>query len=511
MSTVLNTNMFSIYAQRQTGVSQRASEVSMERLSSGERINSAKDDATGRAYAQHHTTQINGYTQSLQNTNNAASMVQVADSAMSSVTEVLQRMRELTLYSVSGAISNVDRNHLQSEFSALQDTIVGLVQDAQFDGIPLLNRPEGQINQNISFQLGGEFSSLVSKREFVGDSFDTEIRGYYEGGSFTGMTGESEIELSSTDAMFLDVDGVGSGAIVIPAATRTADEWAAEFQSTINADANLSSAIPPKSVQVTFDVSSQRFVFVSDDPEAEDPKVKMSADIGAFRIRDSESGESGWQKMVSLEGVNEEDRRITVDVDNQSMKTAILPAASTLVPVEKMYSEMMRQIPGLQITIHSDESTQYLVLSSVNEDVGTISVKGAIDALGIHVHETSQVSMNHYDMDDPENALGALLLDNQSIATQVTAEGMLAKIDSAINFVDEGRAHFAAVENQLQSTAEGMELSRMSSSEARSSLQDADFALESAELARAQIKQQVATAMMAQANQVPQQMLQMFA
>ena len=505
MSAVINTNMFSIYAQRQTGVSQRASEVSMERLSSGERINSAKDDATGRAFVQHHTTQINGYTQSLQNTNNAASMVQVADSAMDSVTEVLQRMRELTLYSVSGAISNVDRGYLQNEFESLQDEITRLVQDTQFDGIPLLNRPEEQVNQNISFQLGGEFSSLVNLNSFQGETFETTTRGYYSGSPVT-LDEDGQITVpDGGNLLVIEVDGVSSSVLNLTPATKTPDEWATELETAINADSQFGD----EGVTVQFDSSSKQFVILSDS-EGDGSTIEVtgsylggSLGIGAGMYDDTK----GYAELITTEGIPAEQRTITVDIDHKPLVTVQL--AETIKPVKVWMSDLEESVRGLDVSY--DETAKKFTLSSMTGEEGTVGVWGGVAPFGLVVHDTSQVSMNHYDMDDPENALGALLLDNQSIATQVTAEGMLAKIDSAISFVDEGRAHFAAVENQLQSTAEGMELNRISSSEARSSLQDADFALESAELARAQIKQQVATAMMAQANQVPQQMLQMFA
>ncbi|MBT3402246.1 MAG: flagellin FliC, partial [Gammaproteobacteria bacterium] len=155
MSTVINTNMFSINALREMNLIERTEEKAMERISSGMRINQAADDAAGIALLQKANAQITGYTQTVRNSNDAITMSQVADSAMGDIGNVLQRMRELSLQSTSSSYSDDDRESMQVEFKVLQEQIKGVINNTVFNGIPVLNRPEGQQTNTIDLQVGG--------------------------------------------------------------------------------------------------------------------------------------------------------------------------------------------------------------------------------------------------------------------------------------------------------------------------------------------------------------------
>ena len=181
MSTVINTNMFSINALREMNLIERTEEKAMERISSGMRINQAADDAAGIALLQKANAQITGYTQTVRNSNDAITMSQVADSAMGDIGNVLQRMRELSLQSTSSSYSDDDRESMQVEFKVLQEQIKGVINNTVFNGIPVLNRPEGQQTNTIDLQVGGNFTDLTEHNAMEGVAVDTAIRGYYTG------------------------------------------------------------------------------------------------------------------------------------------------------------------------------------------------------------------------------------------------------------------------------------------------------------------------------------------
>lgn len=140
MAMVINTNVASLNSQRMLDRTNMSLKTSMERLSSGLRVNSAKDDAAGLAIADRMTSQIRGMTVAMRNANDGISMAQTAESAMGSITETLQRMRDLGVQAANrGAVSDSDRQKLQTEFKQLGDEINRIIENTEFNGKKILN------------------------------------------------------------------------------------------------------------------------------------------------------------------------------------------------------------------------------------------------------------------------------------------------------------------------------------------------------------------------------------
>lgn len=151
MSLTINTNISALSIQRALSNTQSSMQTSMQRLSTGLRINSAKDDAAGLAISDGMTSQIRGMTVAVRNANDGISMTQTADSGMSSITENLQRMRDLAVQSANtGTVSATDRDKLQTEFSQLGSEITRVITNTKFNGNVVLN---GGMN-GINFQVG---------------------------------------------------------------------------------------------------------------------------------------------------------------------------------------------------------------------------------------------------------------------------------------------------------------------------------------------------------------------
>lgn len=151
MPQVINTNMMSINAQRSLNRSQGSMQTSLERLSSGLRINRAKDDAAGLAISERITSQVRGLEQAIRNANDGISLLQTAEGAMEEMANAIQRMRELSVQSANGTYNISDRSSLNDEFQALKSEVVRIRATAEFNNLNLLGS-----TRSLSMQVGWE-------------------------------------------------------------------------------------------------------------------------------------------------------------------------------------------------------------------------------------------------------------------------------------------------------------------------------------------------------------------
>jgi flagellin len=161
MAQVINTNVMSLNSQRVLMNSQSSMATSLERLSSGLRINRAKDDAAGLAIAQRFTSQIRGLEQANRNANDGISLLQTAEGALDEVANMLQRMRELGVQAVNGTVSNADKNSLQDEFAELVREIGRVMDSTEFNGTNLLGT-NGALTMQVGFKAGASYQITVS-------------------------------------------------------------------------------------------------------------------------------------------------------------------------------------------------------------------------------------------------------------------------------------------------------------------------------------------------------------
>ena len=170
--TVINTNTAATITANALSKNERVMSQTMERLSTGLRINSASDDAAGMAISSRMTSQVNGLNQAVRNANDAISMIQTADGAMVEVTNMLQRMRELSIQAVSGTMSTTDVSALGVEFEALENQIQDVSANTQWNGTAILNGELGaitfQVGANASQTIGIEFADLNT--DFAGNA-----------------------------------------------------------------------------------------------------------------------------------------------------------------------------------------------------------------------------------------------------------------------------------------------------------------------------------------------------
>jgi flagellin len=156
MAMVINTNVGALNSQRQLNATSNTLSTSMERLSSGLRVNSAKDDAAGLAISNRMTSQIRGMTVAVRNANDGISLAQTAESAMGTITETMQRMRDLAVQSANdGGITTADREKLQTEFKQLNDELSRVVANTEFNGKKIIN---GDLSGGVAIQVGANTS-----------------------------------------------------------------------------------------------------------------------------------------------------------------------------------------------------------------------------------------------------------------------------------------------------------------------------------------------------------------
>jgi flagellin len=152
--TVINSNSAALRAQNGTRLANQQLQTAMARLSSGNRINNASDDAAGLAISNSMTSQINGMNQAISNANDGVSMAQTADGALNEVTNMLQRIRELAVQSASGTYSNTDRSNMQAEVGLLVTQISDTLANSNFNGVNLFNGSAGNSTGIVKIQVG---------------------------------------------------------------------------------------------------------------------------------------------------------------------------------------------------------------------------------------------------------------------------------------------------------------------------------------------------------------------
>ncbi|TXH06013.1 MAG: flagellin [Nevskiaceae bacterium] len=226
MSSVINTNVMSLNAQRNLAASQDALSTAMQRLSSGMRINSAKDDAAGLGISQRMTSQINGLNQAARNANDGISLTQTAEGALQQVTNNLQRIRELAVQSANGSNSSVDRASLNAEAQQLMAENNRIAQQQQYNGVNLL---DGSFS-NQSFQVGANAGQVITVGSIV--NANSTALGTYTSASVTGVAATT---LTAVTAGDLTVNGVSVGAI---AAASSATQRAGQIRDAVNSVAD---------------------------------------------------------------------------------------------------------------------------------------------------------------------------------------------------------------------------------------------------------------------------------
>ncbi len=217
----INTHIVSLNAQRNQAASQSSLATSMQRLSSGLRVNSAKDDAAGLAIAERMSAQVKGMNVAIRNANDAISQMQTAEGAMGKIGENLQRIRELAVQSANGSLSQPDRDNLQLEVDQLQEEIVRVVDNSKFNGVALFDGA----NTSIDFQIGADNGDKITADT---TKFDlTALKGYASGAA------AKAIDISTQGGAQTVLDNMDDDIDTVNEARSTAGALQSRFEAVI--------------------------------------------------------------------------------------------------------------------------------------------------------------------------------------------------------------------------------------------------------------------------------------
>ena len=399
MGMSINTNSVSINAQRNLGLSGNSLATSMQRLSSGLRVNSAKDDAAGLAIAERMNTQVKGLAVASRNANDGISLAQTAEGALGKVGDMLQRMRELAVQSGNATNSKTDRKALQAELKQLRDEVDRVAKTTSFNGQKVL---DGSFTGAV-FQVGANSGDNIT----VGALANTKVDKL--GKSMYGTTGVTSLGATNVSGAAV----TGAITITVKGANNTTG-----ISSTLAADSNRTE---------------------------EEALGQILAEINV------KSADTGVTAFLEKDG-----SKYTISYRSTSDTAGTTAAAA--------------------ITVSGASTVLNTALT-----VGTSSITAAA-AVGI---------------------------DKVDIGTQAGAWEALQRIDSALDKVSSARAELGAIQTRFEKSIENIDIMQENISAARGRITDADFAQETANLSRTQILQQAGTAMVAQANQLPQQVLQL--
>lgn len=489
MAQVINTNVMSLNSQRNLNTSQTALSVALQRLSSGLRINSAKDDAAGLAISERFTSQIRGLDQARRNANDGISLAQTAEGALQSAGDILQRIRELAVQSANATNSGSDRQALNSEVVQLTAELDRIASTTEFNGQRLLDGTFG----SAQFQVGANANQTITATTA---NFATSKYGNYRIGSLAAtatnpagdlVQGSTANAIASNAAAASRVAGGNitiNGAIGSTTVTAAAGASAKTVAGQINGQTGNTGVSANALTEFDLTVFTASASYSLDITSNNSTAVTIAFSVGA---------------TVNADGLSS-----AVNAFNDvSSKTGVTAKVNTAGD-------------GITLTNSTGEN---ITVANNAASTAAVTVGGTATAAGATAVGTGQITL---DSEKSFNVAAANTTDFFNAATSAAqlqavnaldvgsvgaANRSIAIVDSALAVVNGQRAKFGALQSRFETTINNLQTTSENLSASRSRIRDADFAQETANLTRAQILQQAGTAMLAQANAVPNQVL----
>jgi len=495
MALVINSNIASLATQRALTETQKDSSVSLERLSSGLRINSARDDAAGLAISNRFTAQINGLSAAMRNANDGISMLQTADGALSEITDNLQRMRELAVQAANGTNQATDRDALDAELQQLVDEIERVADSTQFNGNTLF---DGTFTSDIQVGADNAVTDAFNRITVGGSSFiDAQT-------TALGTTGTTTI--STTTNILDSVTGLAATELTI----NGVDVGAVGNGSNGSYAANLAAAIQSADSDVTATVGTS------------------SLSLGAFTDFSDADGNGDATYTLTINGISifsaeEANGLADTDMDDaiDSKQSELAAAGITYTGSAVGNDLVLTRADGGNIVFaesYADATNTNLAGGFANSDLtaGAASSSATIRGYGdvtltsdfeIVIGGTTPANAGLTATTVAAGAATGTALSGIDLQDETNSQTALTSIDAALNTVNLARSNIGAEYSRLDSVSSNLASTVENYTAARSRVQDADFAVESANLARTQVLQQAGISVLAQANALPQQVL----
>ncbi|RLC12947.1 MAG: flagellin [Deltaproteobacteria bacterium] len=485
MAMVINTNIGALNAQRNLEKTQNLLDRSLQRLSSGLRINSAKDDAAGLAISDRMTSQIRGLNQAVRNANDGISLAQTAEGAMQEVTNNLQRIRELAVQASSDSNSAEDRQSLNAEVTQLVAEINRVATTTTFNGTVLLDGTFGsksiQVGANQNETISISISSAKADSLGVGSSssYSTSIAGT----ATTGALSVGDLTINGYQVGATTSDGVSyasgsASAIAI-----------ANAINAVTGDTGVTATVSAASVAGTAVTSGNAAINAGD-------VLINGVDIGAIAAAaDSGSVDRGADVAAAINAVTGQ-TGVTATFNTSTGAVTLTSADGRNITVTTA-SGVTAARTGLGTgDADGDVTTTHSSVNLSSSSSSGITIGGD--------HEAYAGLTGGYTAATATAGAGVSSLD---ITTAAGAASAITIVDAALATIDSARGDLGAIQNRFESTIANLQSVAENVSAARSRIMDADFAAETAELTKAQILQQAGVAMLAQANMLPQTVL----
>lgn len=586
MALVINSNIMSLNAQNQVTKSQNELNTAMERLASGKRVNSAADDAAGLAIASRMTSQIRGLDMAVRNANDGQALIQTAEGALDETTNILQRIRELSVQSANGTYDSGNRQTMNAEVKQLQEELTRIADTTSFNGQKLLDGSLGELvlqvgseaNQTITAQIGkldakglggeaagdvvgadpgaalttglkaltGTGSNMLINNQNVGnlttaanlqEALNT-INGNISGvevSAFTELTAANEGTgiIRGNDRLRIELVGPGAENNTLEITdTGSMEELVAKINEQgagmISAsldENNRLSLVSTTGAQITVDAGAAGAAagsvaagFQADATAAAD--VTGYAQL-AFTITDPNvSNVDITFEATNTAAANTLAENVGVQQRSGSDITGSIVGASTAARLAE--GELVINgvaIGGAEGTGAGTVAANVAAINAVSADTGVVASLNTDGAIVLNSVSGTEISISQGNVPnaDIKTNVGLLETNNANsvgnsvadidITSAAGAQKAIGIVDKALEQVNSVRGDLGAISNRLDSTMNNLSNISENQAAARSRIEDADFARESANLSRAQVLQQAGTAMLAQANAAPQQVL----
>jgi flagellin len=555
MPTVINTNLASLFAQNNLSSAQNNLATSVQRLSSGLRINSAKDDAAGLAISQNMQGQINGVNQSIRNLSDATNMIQTADSSLATIQDMLLRMKQLATQGYDGSLSTSQKGSIVNELSELNDEINATAYRTKFNGNTLLATANTVENNTADVFAGQDLNTtapIFAATGTIAAQSGTFAAGYI--GAITGATAATAafilptgddlsrlVDKTGTSTFTFETDGANltlqstiNGVYTTDTVSISDSEYTTgtvtdnykvlnfeKFGITLNlnikTNTGLTADVLGSAVASVFD--GKTIQLTGETSKITDIKLS-GAESGTYTLSSDGAGvlEMAWTDAAGTDHTSSVDLSSTdYDWTGGQYTTIDFKAAGIKLELYKYQTrtgiEVADQIAALsnyagagtgELVVKGNGTSSLGFQSGPDAgsyiDVETINVMTA--TTGIYAGSESQMTLLGTKLDG-DSGLTTLTSSTSASDWASSFTDMADAIDVALDWISEQRGIFGAQMNRLSYLSSNLQATSTNMQASRSSIIDTDFASETAQLTKGQIMQQAATAMLAQANQMP--------
>lgn len=490
MGLRINTNVLSLNAQRSLMHTTKALSRSLERLSSGSRINRAGDDAAGLAISEGLNSQVRGLRQAVRNANDSLGFLNTAEGALAEMTNLTQRLRELAIQAANGAIGNKERGFLNDEMEALLDEMNRIANQTEFNGTKLLDGTFTQTDLQVGVNKGDTIGFTI------GDARTSQL------GALAIVSG-AQNNLSQFDSLKINDQDIAVPSGLDSVSTLGKNYSALAVAKSINAQSGITN-VQATALETRVDLNNLKFSRYKGSIDAGDFVINGVNIVGAASSLDEfvaiiNEGSSTTGVKARISGSNVElyatDGR-NIEIDLVSGGTALTSASTNKANAIFLLSSNTQTA--------SARNVLFTAAANISSGLTDRLLTGAVElrsseAIIVANGDTGAFS-TAVGFSDAVTSVGNDAVNTISVATQADAQSALSVVDATLSQLNELRSSLGAVQNRLDSTIRNISIGLENISSAQSQIRDADIAQETAELTRAQILQQAGVAVLGQAN-----------